>query len=553
MVESSLTGVTWGRWQILFGMGVFLLGLMAAGCLPAPISAGTPPASPPPLPATKPLPNTPVATPTAVTQASPESTAVPKINAESAVYLPIVVTPIYYVAVNGSDAAGGGSEENPWATISHALDNVPDGVTILVRPGTYNGQVDLRGAFTRGVIVRSEQPYQARLRHNDTVLVCFRGKGITLEGFDISHSGPGAARYVIQIQDLIGSQSGGANYVSRITLRNNIIHDSYNDDLVKVNNGAGQIIITGNIFYNQQGLDSHIDANSVTDVTIEDNIFFNDFAASGRPNNNDTGSYIVIKDSNGNSDTNLGSKNITVRRNVFLNWEGDSGNTFIVVGEDTVSYYQAQNVLVENNLMLGNGANVMHAAFHVRGSKDITFRNNTVVGDLPSKAFAMRLSIVANNLNNVGINFYNNIWSDPTGTMGSGNQGEPNDFSDTNLAQTDSFSLLNNLYWNGAAPIPLDAAELVNYTDDGQRIISDPLLGGQTAVSLPYWNAITNSFADGSATITEAFAKLVQQYGIPVAGSPVIDAADPAHAPADDIMGQPRSIGPRPDIGAFEQ
>ena len=40
----------------------------------------------------------------------------------------------YYVATNGSDTTGDGSSGNPWATISHALDNnnVPDDSLILV-------------------------------------------------------------------------------------------------------------------------------------------------------------------------------------------------------------------------------------------------------------------------------------------------------------------------------------------------------------------------------------------------------------------------------------
>jgi len=47
---------------------------------------------------------------------------------------------------------------------------------------------------------------------------------------------------------------------------------------VKINNGAGEVTVEGNIFYNQQGSDEHIDVNSATDVVIQDNIFFNDFA-----------------------------------------------------------------------------------------------------------------------------------------------------------------------------------------------------------------------------------------------------------------------------------
>ena len=113
----------------------------------------------------------------------------------------------FYVATNGDNNTGDGSAGSPWFTINHALDNVPDGSTILVRPGTYTGRVRLRGTFTQGVIVRSEVPYQARLRHttDETVVTCFYGKGITLEGFDIAHTSANPnGGLVIQIQDLIG-------------------------------------------------------------------------------------------------------------------------------------------------------------------------------------------------------------------------------------------------------------------------------------------------------------------------------------------------------------
>ncbi|MHC4105701.1 MAG: hypothetical protein ACYSR9_12230 [Planctomycetota bacterium] len=123
----------------------------------------------------------------------------------------------FYVAPDGDDVSGDGSLSKPWAGITHALDNVPDGVSITVLPGTYSRRVRLRGVFDQGVTVRSGTPYQARLRHNATVVTCYYGKGITLEGFDIAHSGPGSGALVIQIQDLIG-EPGGDDYVSRITL-----------------------------------------------------------------------------------------------------------------------------------------------------------------------------------------------------------------------------------------------------------------------------------------------------------------------------------------------
>jgi MYXO-CTERM domain-containing protein len=457
----------------------------------------------------------------------------------------------YYVATDGDDTNGDGSSGAPWATIEHALNNVPDTSTILVRPGTYNGRVRLRGTFAQGVIVQSEVPYQARLRHNETVVTCFYGQGITLEGFDIAHDGPGAGALVIQIQDLI-DEPGGPDIVSRIVLRNNILHDSYNNDILKINNGAGNILVEGNIFYNQTGSDEHIDINSATDITVQDNIFFNDFAGSGRTNNNDTSSYIVIKDSNGTDDTNLGSLRITVRRNVFLNWEGSSGNNFVLVGEDGHPYFEAQGVLVENNVMIGNAANVMRAPFGVKGGNNVTFRHNTVVGDLPSLAFAMRLNTEGSNPPNENISFHNNIWSDPTGTMGSEDGGNPNDFSDTPQGQTLSFVLDNNLYWNGGQEIPSDGGELINYTDDVNNFLADPALQDVSAAIPPRWDPNGGQFADGSSTIRDAFERLVMLYCMPAEGSPVIDAADPGQGPDHDILGNPRPVFMGPDLGACE-
>jgi hypothetical protein len=459
---------------------------------------------------------------------------------------------VYYVATNGSDTTGNGSSETPWATITHALDMVEDASIILVRPGTYEGRIRLRGTFAESVTVRSEQPYQARLRHTGTVVTCYYGQGITMEGFDIAHSGPGAGALVVQIQDLRGIESGGDDIVSHITLRNNILHDSYDNDILKINNGAGQITVEGNMFYNQTGSDEHIDVNSVTDIVIQDNIFFNDFAGSGRLNENDTSSYIVVKDSNADDDTNLGSRRITIRRNIFLNWEGSTGSNFILIGEDGQSYYEAVGVDVENNLLLGNADNVMRAPFGVKGGQNITFLNNTIAGDLPALAFAMRLNTEGDNPANDQIKFYNNIWSDPAGTMGAENSSRPNDFSDTPIGETADFELDNNLYWNGGFDIPEDSAELVNYTDYTARMVDDPQLGTHQGLVLPRWDPDDTGFADGSATIRQAFEQLVELYGTPAEGSPAIDAANFSVAPLDDILGNLRPAGAESDVGALE-
>jgi hypothetical protein len=332
-------------------------------------------------------------------------------------------------------------------------------------------------------------------------------------------------------------------------LANNIFHDSYNNDILKINNGATDITVRGNMFYNQEGSDEHIDANSIKDVVIEDNVFFNDFAGSGRPGDiGTTSAYIVIKDSNSDSDWVLGSERVTVRRNVFLNWEGSTGYGFVQLGEDGTANFEAIEVLVENNLMLGNASNTMRSPLGAMGVREVTFRNNTIVGNSPSYAYAMRLYTYGANQPNQNIHFYNNIWSDPTGTMGAYGS-TANDFSDTPPSGTASFVLDHNLYWNGGAVIPSDSGELVNYTDDAHRLLADPLLGGQAGLIIPRWDHNASQFADGSITIRQAFERLVNLYGTPGTSSPIIGAADPAQAPADDILGQTRND---PDIGAVE-
>jgi hypothetical protein len=451
---------------------------------------------------------------------------------------------VFYVATGGSDAHGDGSLSDPWATITHALDSVPDGSTILVRPGEYVGRVRLRGTFNRGVIVRSEVPYQARLRHDDTVVTCFYGQGIALEGFDIAHSGAGAGALLIQIQDLI-EEPGGDDYVSRIVLRNNVLHDSYNNDILKINNGAGQIVVEGNMFYNQEGSDEHIDVNSVTDVDIQDNLFFSDFAGSGRTNSNDTSSYIVIKDSNGGDDTNFGSERVTVRRNVFFSWEGSTGQGFVRAGEDGMSYHEARDVLIENNLMLGNSANKIRSPFQMMNVYSVTVRANTVVGDLPALEYGARIFTYGSGApTNDGVHLHNNIWADPTGTMS-------DTFNRGN--NTTNLSFDNNLFWNADNPFPTSTESIVEVSDDANRVVGNPLLGEHTGMVLPRWEPVAGQFADGSATIRQAFERLVLSYGVPARGSPAIDAADPENSPAEDILGNRRPGGSVPDIGAFER
>lgn len=441
--------------------------------------------------------------------------------------LPVLQGTTYYVATDGNDQAGTGTTDLPWATITHALDNADDGSTILVRAGTYTGRIRIRGSFATGVTVRSETPYMAKLRNNDRVLTFYSNssgcEGITLEGFDIAHNSASSSPIVVHIE------GGGNGSVSRITLRNNILHDSFNNDIIKLNNSAIDVTIERNIFYNQGASDEHIDINSVENITVQDNVFFNDFVGSGRANDAVSASFIVIKDSNSDVDLFTGSRNINVRRNVFLNWQGSIGAGFLLIGEDGMSYAEAFDVLVENNLFLGNSSDSMRAPFGIKGGRDITFQSNTTVGDLPSNAFAVRINREGSNIAASNVNFYNNIWSDGTGTM--------NDFSDTLSGDVASFVLSNNLYWNGGNAIPNDLSDQVNYLDDASSVSGDPGFQSQGGVVIPRWLDNTQEFADGSSSVCEVFLNLVENYGVPSATSTEVGNADASKLPSDDITG----------------
>lgn len=443
----------------------------------------------------------------------------------------------YYVSTQGKNHEGDGSRLKPWKTISYGINTIPDGNTLVVREGVYTKNIKITKAFKKGLLLKSDIPYQAKLTSNQRVLALVNNaSNITIEGFEITHNTASAKPLVVHID------GWGQSTVKNITLKNNIIHDSYNNDLLKINFGAEHITVECNMFYNQGDSDEHIDINSVANITISDNIFFNDFTKSNREITNKSSSFIVIKDSNDNEDRFHGSENITIKRNVFLNWQGSHGQAFILVGEDGKPYYEASKVNIYNNLMLGNSTISMRAPFMIKGAKDINFFNNTISGDLPSNAYAIRITQEQKNKKPTNINLYNNIWSDPTGTMGQGTYEDYLDFSDTLFFQLSKFTLKNNLYWNKSNPIPYSIIDKINPLSDDTKIISNPHLGENNKLITPIWNEITKQFDDGSFYIRSVFLRLVSFYGVPQFSfnkNAIVSKSIP-YFPKDDILGQQR-------------
>ena len=448
----------------------------------------------------------------------------------------------YWVAPAGDDG-NPGTAAAPWATLVHASEVVPDNYcTIWVEDGEYAGAVRINRRFTTPTLFRAVHPYRAVFHRDGLVLSLSGATNVTMDGFVFRHSSLAALPLVVQVD---GSAAGYGEY---ITLRNNIFHDSYNNDLLKIVSGARHVLVEGNVFYNQGPTDEHIDVNSVTDVVIQDNIFFNDYGGSGRENPATSHSYITIKDSDEGADGLLGSERITVRRNIFLNWEGGK-ETLIQVGNDGKPYHEARDVRVENNLFIGNSPNNAYAVIGLRGVRDVVFANNTAVGDFPSSAYALWIDVKGLNPVNENFLFANNIWSDPTGSMGSYFMDTTdNEFSKGDPAYVVGATLDNNLYWNGPAPIP-GGDLLLPLVDDARALVVDPLLHiYQDGMVLPRWSG--EAFLSGNTLIREEFIRLAELYGRPAVGSPAIGRADPAMAPTDDLLGRTRSA--TPDLGAYE-
>jgi hypothetical protein len=384
--------------------------------------------------------------------------------------------------------------------------------------------------------------YHAVLEADTTVLEINGASGLTFRGFEFRHSGPGALGLLVYT-----SESNG-RATRRLAFIDNIFHDSYDNDLMKLHDGTRSTRVRNNIFYNQGDGEEQIDVNSVARVTIEGNIFFNDFARSGRPVTNSTKHYITVKDSNEGSDGLLGSRHVRIRRNIFMNWEGDTDESFVSIGNDGKPFHEAVDVELENNLIIGDASNEIDTALSIAGARDVAFVNNTVVGDLPSNAYALRAYIKDDNPKNEDITLVNNIWSDPTGTMGARVLEDHGDFSAGDRDESVHVVLDRNLYWNGGNRIP--RGEVVSPArDDDHRVVDDPgLASDQTGVLVPYWGG--SSFLGGGATIAEEFRRIVEAYGAIPSTSAAVGKARRAMAPADDILGAARDL--RPDLGAFE-
>jgi hypothetical protein len=509
---------------------------------------------------------------------------------------------VYYVALDGSDVPDGGSGDKPWKTVRYALEHTPvsGGHEIIVRPGSYPSMGYITTRFEKPVLLRAEIPYRTTVQdpagHRAGYL--YEAKNIIIAGFNIqgnpNWSGAWSQNaYVFQIDKC-----------RNIVLENNIMHDSYNNDILKLNNYSYDCEIRGNIFYNQQPEPGHqhIDANQVYDCVIEDNIFFNDYPVSGRPRSINASGFVVVKSSVLRMQIesreipledalDRGSRNILIARNVFLNWFGRVDQPMILLGEDALPLYEVNNCVVENNLFIHNEvyatkeeslqygkdhtANRIGGTWAIKGVNNVIFRANTITGFIQHGwhgynngdghfGYALRIAIESGNLNgspagnppNRNITVSNNIFSVPVKSVRG--EGQLGIIAGGRKEWLINGKIDNNVYYNCDMPLregtEATAADALTFSMDVHQIVGDPLLETDLSygrVTTPAWNSVTNTIDGGYGTIEQARIGLVNKFGTPRSSeSPAHDAADGANMPKRDILYNLRGI--RQDAGAVE-
>lgn len=450
---------------------------------------------------------------------------------------------VYHISPGGSDSTGNGTAASPWKTLSKAAQSVPDdGSTLLLDRGIYRDRISITRHFSKPCTIRARTPYATKLsspENGNRALYLADCSNIVFEGLEWLGSGSTNGDYLIQIS---------TKKVREITFRNCIIHDSYRNDLIKINDHASRITFTGCVFFNQANRagDEHFDINTVTDILIEDSIFFNDYPGSGRPDEHRAHSFIVIKNSGSTPDV---TREIMLRKNIFVNWSGKPDQAYILLGEDGKPFFEASDILIENNLFLHNGGPRIVGTFLFKGGlRNIMVFSNTITGRPDSRGFSV-FSVVCLK---IGANppiekmvFANNIFCD--------NSGGITRFSSTDGTRfaENGFRAINNLYWNGGKEIRSEKQDLFIPANDTQGILTDPGLPEVPREPiLPRYDPERSQFLSGKKTIREEFVRLVELYGKPNPDETVPVTADPRFLPPEDILGQPR--GKRSCVGCLD-
>jgi hypothetical protein len=462
-----------------------------------------------------------------------EDEAVLGLGAESSPMAPLVeLDCTNYVAPDGSDDAAG-TAQAPWQTIQHAAGVVQPGDAlcvggdtyreeiILSRSGTADAPITFAAAPGQTVTVRGSltlAPGASYLRLIGFVVRDFPEWGVTLEGDNrhvlLSHLDVAGGDAAVRLTVGYSEESPQDGPVSDVIVEDSILHDCAYEALDCTPGPCDRITFRRLEIYGAgaaPGADYGGDGLSVArgrDIVVED-------------------SY--IHDNGGDG--------------IDLNSRDTDGNVpGIVVRRNRVARNRLQGIKLwaggrmENNVVWGQGLNPVMVGVHP-GSYEVV--NNTIAYNMYSPDYGARdYAFVAAYPEDgmsqaIELILVNNILSSNTGPE----QGTPTGIY---LGEGVDLTEHHNLFWS---------------RDDGE-IEADFVSGRdpsftRSEIAGGTWAAVTGQ-GQGDLAADPLFVSEWPEADLRLqAGSPAVDAGDPAVAPTDDADGRLRDAAP--DIGAYER
>lgn len=244
-----------------------------------------------------------------------------------------------HVSVDGSDG-GAGTATDPWRTIQHAVDSAPDGSTILIGPGRFDGFTVARS----GLAIRGTSGATLITGKGDVILLT-GVDGCVISDVDVTGASTSFAAgilvdtsrdVVIERSVLHGNRSFGIRAVDStdVVIRDNDIHG--NETGIELARAGDGIVIEGNrIHENDRMVDASRGGNAIVfylttgAILVTGNEIWGNRAPTAAEPGYDGGAFEVY-----------GASNLTISGNTL--WDNNnaletgtdgsrpcSGNTFI--------------------------------------------------------------------------------------------------------------------------------------------------------------------------------------------------------------------------------
>jgi hypothetical protein len=206
----------------------------------------------------------------------------------------------FWVAPNGQDAAGQGTQTRPWATLQFAADRVGPGDTVHVRDGDYVG-FDLRKGGTKDAIVsfKAEGKRVQIVRRNRATPDGINVEGashVVIEGFIVNEMPRTGVRAVVgshvTIRGIRASRNGVwgilTGHCDDLAILGNQVSNSVKEHGIYVGNSGDRPLISGNVCWGNRGCGIHMNADLsaggdgiISGATVQNNLIYDNGQGGG--------------------------------------------------------------------------------------------------------------------------------------------------------------------------------------------------------------------------------------------------------------------------------